>query len=79
VHLAEILHAPVIGLINEVCPGLLLESVREVVPDQQLQGLCAVVLCVGAGAVVPIGCSLGADVVEVLGLRGVGGDVGFET
>lgn len=78
-HLAEILHAPVIGLINEVCPGLLLESVREVVPDQQLQGLCAVVLCVGAGAVVPIGCSLGADVVEVLGLRGVGGDVGFET
>ena len=78
-HLAEILHPPVIGLIHEVCPGLLLESVQEDVPDQQLQGLCPVVLCVGAGAIVPVGRSLGADVVEVLGLRGVGGDVGFET
>ena len=76
-HLAEILHPPVIGLIHDVCPRLLLESVQEVVPDQQFQGLCAVVLCVGAGVVVPIGCSLGADVVEVLGLRGVGGGVGF--
>ena len=78
-HLAEILHPPVIGLIDEGCPRLLLESVQEVVPNQQLQGLCAVVLCVGAGAVVPVGCSLGADVVEVLGLRGVGGGVGLET
>jgi hypothetical protein len=78
VHLAEILHAPVIGLSTK-SSHVSSWSVQEDVPDQQLKGLCPVVLCVGAGAVVPVGPSLGANVVEVLGLRGVGGDVGFET